>query len=239
LSSARKLIPHHQLPGLTVDRIMVPVADLLRADTQAEAADLHDQYDIVPWPARGPIKGYFHRDDQGSRSLDPDSLLSFGTPITELADLFLHRDFFFVIQANQVAGYIHYSDLNHPYVKIPLFAIIQQAERAVWGKIHPKITPKVLVQMFGEERAGRYEKLRARIREANVELDWTGVFTLPAILEIGRHLKAVKLTDGEIELIRDVRNRIAHSDRTLISKRSDVRTVVSARHLAGRIARSA
>jgi hypothetical protein len=210
---------------------MTPVAVLERADDFDDAQPLHVQYDVVPYPKMGPISGFYKRGTSNLQVINARLLLSGNTSIVDLPELLLQNHFYFVLSANTIVGYVHYSDLNRSVAKIPYFTIFQAAERAVWGQIEALISEDDLAKAL-EQDVKPFLKRREDNRCANIDLGWVGVFSLPHILKLARFYGCAQLTDDDIELLRNMRNRVSHSDWNLLNQYDDVQMLIDARMLA-------
>ena len=67
--------------------------------------------------------------------------------------------------------------------------------------------------------------------KGNVDLGWTGIFSFPYILKIARYYGLTQLPDEEIKLLKEVRNKVAHSDQNLVVQYSDVQPLAHAYEL--------
>jgi len=160
--------------------------------------------------------------------IEPAYLVSDGTSLFEMPELLKQNSFYFVLSANTIIGYVHYSDLNKSIMKIPFFALFQLTESALWEKFKDRITEDNMRIVFGEDQAKRFTAARKEATKSNVDVGWTGVFTFPSILRLARHFGLVHFTDDEIGLLRDVRNNVSHSDKNLVAQHSDVEMLVRA-----------
>ena len=143
------------------------------------------------------------------------------TSLVELPKLLSQQPYYFVISGNDIAGYVHYSDLNKPITKIPFFAMFQLVERKFWDKMTHRISEKDLVTLFQGQAKGFIQK-KEQAASQNTDLGWTGIFTFPSILRLARHYGLAHIDDREITLLKETRNKIAHSDHNLVNSQSDV-----------------
>jgi hypothetical protein len=215
----------------TVSDIMTAAAHLKRADLIDHAQKLFHEYDVVPFPRNGEIKGFFSRGSSETSELKPEHLLSDATDVLELPRLLTAQPFYFVISGNRIAGYVHYSDLNKYVVAIPFFALFRTAERLLWEKIQLRVREEDLQQVFSKEESKIFVRKRQKAVAGNVDLGWTGVFSFPAILKLARYFGAIHETDEEIEILRRVRNKIAHSDNEIVNNYQDVQVLADAREI--------
>ncbi|MFA4830045.1 MAG: hypothetical protein WC855_12670 [Thermodesulfovibrionales bacterium] len=224
---------------ISVQDIMTQEKALKRADTIENATHLFKKYDVVPYPKAGKIQGFFRRTIEELIYLRPENLISDSTSLLDLPQLLEQDSFRFVISANEIAGYVHYSDLNDPPMKIPLFVLFQEMEKSLWDRIKGRITEDIIHEVF-KDQAKKYVKKRDKARRSNVNVDtgWTGVFCLPDILRLARHFKEIELSDDKIELLQTIRNNIAHADKNLINGHADIRQLVEAIHLCEAVSKS-
>lgn len=211
----------------SVQDIMTPAQTLERADSLEDAKLLFKEYDVVPYPKTGTIEGFFRRKIDALINLSLEHLISDATNLLDMPLLLDKSPFYFVISGNKIAGYVHYSDLNRPATKIPMFVLYQTLEKGLWDKIKDDITEGIVRKVLRNNAQG-YLKKREMARKNNVDIGWTGVFSFPAILKLARHFRATDLSDDEIELLRLTRNNIAHSDRNLVNRQGDIARLASA-----------
>jgi hypothetical protein len=174
----------------TIDRIMIPAKQLKRAGSKQAASNLHGKYDVVPFPYRGPIKGYFHKKDQNAHSIDRSELIGGATSIIDAIGLFNKGEFFFVLYGNEISGYLHFSDLNHPHARIPIFGMLQLLEQEVWQKISRYIDDKVVHEALKDkwkDICGR----RQNNNNKNLDTSWPSILYLPELMSLGMHLERV------------------------------------------------
>jgi hypothetical protein len=213
---------------VSVRDVMTNSQHLRRADTLEEAQNLFYEYDVVPFPRRGKIEGFFRRDSDDRTPLEVEHLLSADTSIFHVPDLLLDRPFYFVVSMNVVVGYVHYSDLNKVITKVPFFVMFQAAERRLWDKIEGRISDRDLYEVFDEKMADNFVAKRNEAARGNVDLSWVGVFTFPSVLRLARYYGFLDLPDHEIKLLKDTRNDVAHSDKLLVTRYEDVLSLAEA-----------
>ena len=212
---------------LSAQDIMTPVQMLERADRLEDAIPLFKEYDVVPYPKTKIIEGFFRRKTDELIDLRMEFIISDGTSLLDMPRLLDKMPFYFIIAGNKVTGYVLYSDLNKPVMKIPLFVLFQILEKNLWDRIKGDITEDLVRKVY-RENAQRYLNKREKARRKNVDIGWTGVFSFPGILKLARHLQAIDMSDEHIEVLRLTRNDVAHSDHNLISRESDVSRVATA-----------
>lgn len=213
--------------AVSVRDIMVETPQLRRADTLEAARNLFHEFDVVPYPRKGPIEGFFKRESDRVSPVEIDNVISADTSILSLPGLLLRSTFYFVVSMNSITGYVHYSDLNKAITKIPSFMLFQTAERTLWEGVESRIAEKDLEKVFGEEGKA-FIKKREKAAQGNVDLGWIGIFTFPRILRLARYYGYIDLTDDEIDLLRITRNSIAHSDHLLVTRYEDIASLADA-----------
>lgn len=222
----------HQLSrAFSVQDIMTATNQLKRADTFRNAKNLFFEYDVVPSPRTGTIRGFFKRDIEQLNSIEPSHILSDATPLFELPHLFCESYFYFVISGNRIAGYVHYSDLNKTIAKIPFFALFQSVERRLWENTKHRISEDVLRKLFNSGEVDGFLRRRDKAVKGNVDLGWTGIFSFPYILKIARYYGLTQLPDEDIKLLKEIRNKVAHSDQNLVAGYNDIHPLATAYEL--------
>lgn len=213
----------------SVQDIMTPAEELKRAGSIEEARQLFSKYDydVVPYPKMGKITGFFQRGLNKPSNLKQDCLISDTTGLLDMPQLLHQSSFYFIIFANKVTGYVHYSDLNKPAMKVPLFVLIQAMEKKLWDKIAPRIDDNIVRDVFKGD-AQRFIEKRSAAKSGNVDIGWIGVFTLPNILRLANKFGETNLVGTQIKLLGSTRNKVSHADRNLIGARGDVPKLVEA-----------
>ena len=116
----------------TVRDIMVPVVGLICAGNEIEATGVskdNPDFSVIPLRQSTKLTGYFLRDSGTSREIVLDDLISDGTSLLDLVEIFEDREFSFVLTHREIAGYVHFSDLNHHLVKLAFYVILEALER--------------------------------------------------------------------------------------------------------------
>lgn len=208
---------------------------LKRAETVEEAQNLFHEFDVVPFPRRGKIEGFFKRDSDDITPLEVDHLLSADTSVLHMPDLLIQRPFYFVVSTNSVIGYVHYSDLNKVITKVPFFVVFQAAERRLWDKIEHRISERDLYKLFRDNEAKKLIDKSKEVARGNVDISWVGVFTFPFILRLARHYGLLDLPDDQIKLLKNTRNNVAHSDKLMVTGYEDVTSLAEAHKMVQEI----
>ena len=164
---------------VSVGDVMTRSRHLRRADTLEVARKRFHEYDVVPFPRRGKIEGFFERNSDDVTPLEVEHLLSADTSIHHVPELLTQQRFYFVVSTNAVVGYAHYSDLNKVITKVPFFMVFQAAERRMWDRIENRISEADLYKVFDEDMAKKLVDKSKAAAKGNVDLDWVGVFSFP------------------------------------------------------------
>jgi len=207
---------------ISAEDIMTEVGKLKRADDLKNAGNLFSQYDVVPYPKKGPITGYHYLKSRALIEIEIKNLISKGTNIIELIKILKEKQFCFVLSGTEINGYIHFSDLNKSITKIPLFVLFQAVERRLWNKLKTKINEDDLKKVFITKEADRFIKSKAFNVRRNINIGWTGIFTFPYILRLARFYGQIDLSDSEIKILKEFRNKIAHSDKNMVRSFKEV-----------------
>jgi hypothetical protein len=122
----------------TVKDIMIPSAALVCAGDESEAAKVSNgnpDFNVIPIKREGKLGGYFERDSHIAREITLNDLISDGTSLLDLVEILEERQFSFILSHRQIAGYAHFSDLNHHLVKLAFYVILEALERHVLSSI--------------------------------------------------------------------------------------------------------
>jgi hypothetical protein len=133
----------------------------------------------------------------------------------------MNSRFYFLLSADQIVGYVHLSDLNKADAKTAFFALFQAVERRIWERIGDRIRATDLHPALPDAKPKTIKDYIAKQRrdeKNNVDVGWATVFDFHEILKLARYYRLVALDDGEIKLLNEMRNRTAHSSRTLLRK---------------------
>jgi hypothetical protein len=221
--------------AFAVRDIMVRYEDLQLVDDESEARRFFEEqedYDYTASPKTGRITTYYKRDELKGQLLRQEDLLSDGTGLLDLLDLLTARDFFFVLSANRICGFVHFSDLNDELVKLPLFVLLAAAERRLWHRVREGLTEAELEGALVPERL---KQVLERFEEAKVQRadrDLEGLLFFGEILKLAKNRGLIpQISSDDRGRLNDTRNRVAHHDRLLVEKHKDVRKLAKIRDL--------
>lgn len=221
--------------------IMVTQADLKRANNLDEAIRLLDEYqdyDHIPLPVTGPIGAYVARDDRKFHPIRNSDLISDGTSLLDLPDLLCDRAFYFVLTANQIQGFVHFSDLNNSLTKLPLFVLFEAIERQL-ALCLAKVTTSsdTLARLLGDKRMREIEQKRAKASKRRANRTNLDELSFTEILALCLHYELIHLQPADSRALGDIRNRVAHSA-PLIEEHGDVRRLAKVHKVAVQVLKS-
>lgn len=227
--------------SFTVRDIMVPLEDLLLIDSESEARRFFDEYEDFDYTAsrtRDQITTYYKRGEPEGFDLAQEDLLSDGTSLLELLSLMAGREFFFILSANRVCGFVHFSDLNHELVKLPLFVLLATVESRLWSHVKEGLTEDDVKYVMDPDRFHEVVQRLKEAREQNVNRGWEGLLYFSEILELARNHDLVDVSADERRRLNEARNRVAHHNRLLVEKHEDVRELARIRNLCRELMRA-
>jgi hypothetical protein len=221
--------------AFAVRDIMVRYEDLQLVDDESEAIRFFEEqedYDYTASPKTGRITTYYKRDEIKGQLLRQEDLLSDGTGLLDLLDLLTARDFFFVLSANRICGFVHFSDLNDEVVKLPLFVLLAAAERRLWHRVREGLTEAELEGALVPERLKQVLERFEDAKEQRADRDLEGLLYFGEILKLAKNRGLIpQISSDDRGLLNDTRNRVAHHDRLLVEKHKDVRKLAKIRDL--------
>jgi hypothetical protein len=216
---------------------MTPEAALVRADSQKEAEAFFDEFDVVPYPGNGPIAGFFRRGDGGLTRLNSEIVISDSTAILELPQLFLRQPSLLVLRGQRIVGLVHFSDLNNPIVKLPLYVMFEAVESELIPALNRRASEADLKAVLGSQRLRKIRKSLLVLRSHRAEYGLAQGLYFSELLALAAQVGVVVMTKEELSLLTDVRNRIAHADTPLVRDLEDARSLLKAKEAFGDLER--
>jgi hypothetical protein len=126
---------------------------------------------------------------------------------------------------NEIGGYVHFSDLNNPLVKLAFYVIFEAFERHLLTAIHP-VTQQEIQKTLGLERLNRIRNDMQKAQADCANLSLENFLYLPEILRIAVAKGKLSLYDNQIQSVRMFRNRVSHAGWLLVQKHGDVKTLI-------------
>lgn len=210
----------------TARDIMMPRKKLVCASGKASAQILlgeYPDYDVIPIEKGGVITGYLERGDSNLKYIGLDDLVSDATSVLDLVDILKDQKHCFVLAANTIVGYIHFSDLNSHLVKLPYFIIFEAIERYLVDVMGSLVTEDILEGVLDPKRTEQIKERMRRQRENRAELGWVNLLSFDEILRCGKFLEKIEIKQTQINEISKTRNSVCHADRALVEKYEDVK----------------
>lgn len=208
-----------------VEDIMTPRSLFVCVDEQEShmAAEVADEknFDVVPLLSRGEIRTYWSRASDRLLPITKRHRVSHDTAIEEVVPRLNDQLVQFVHYRSQIVGLVDVSDLNKPLARLVWMRPILECEQTLLNRIQGgNFTEVEVIEALGHAAANARRRQRHAARE-NLDLPLLSFAHLSDILKTAAILKVIRLTDGEIKRLNNLRNRLAHGCRELIEKRSD------------------
>jgi hypothetical protein len=201
----------HLMTTFTVKDVMTPDVRLVCA-THSEIAPAisaaNPDFSVIPITRDGVLFAYFERDTRRSDAIAVSDLISDGTKLLDLVEIFEAREFSFVLTNRRINGYVHYSDLNHQIMKWTFYVMLEAVERSALDSLRPTDESNYLEAKLGLERFNQilqtYKRAGDNGRSLLTYLNIADILRL-AVLE-----GTFQLDEKTILLMKDVRNWAAH-----------------------------
>src|ERR1035437_4914738 len=155
--------------AFTVRDIMVSTRELVCATVESDAALVSKSYSdfsFIPIKSGNGFSAYYSRDSGEVNTIGVPDLISDGTGVLDLVDVLEHREFAFVLGPRQIDGYVHFSDLNHPLVKLTFYVLLEGVERFALESGKTWLTDNFLSETLGEPRFGQIQQSYKRSGDA-------------------------------------------------------------------------
>ena len=222
--------------AFTVSAVMTPREMLIGADTVEEGRQ-HSRrhgYDVIPHPSTGPITGFYYR-GADITTLTPSDLVGDGTSLLDLLTLLAQREFFFVLRGNEISGYVHFSDLNKPLMRTPLYLLLEATERHLLTVLRQSLTVRDAEKALGPKRVKELQGYLKKATKKRADTSLWDVLGLRDILTIAiahglAHVSNTEqLADVEVEAMVEFRNGIAHGGLLLVEGHDSVASLTRLR----------
>jgi hypothetical protein len=206
---------------LTVRDLMIPAERLTCSEREKDAPTVsaeNPDFNVIPIrKQRGKqITGYYERDSGFTKPIMADDLISDGTSILDLLRTFEKRSFCFVLTNDQIAGYVHFSDLNHPFVKLALYTIIEAMESSALAMIGSLLDDENLRRLLAKKRFKKIQQRLDGARREDANRSWSDFLNIEDTLRIAVKENKINLNEQEIKAIIRMRNRVSHQGTPLV-----------------------
>ena len=208
--------------------IMVPEAGLTWAGDETEAACVskdNPDFSVIPLRQNAKLTGYFLRDSRRSSEINLNDLVSDGTSLLDLVEIFEDREFSFVLTHRKIAGYVHYSDLNHHLVKLTFYVILEALERQALSSMPRNGGREYLSKNLDPVRFAQIDRRYKRDGDAARSL--FNYLNISDILRLVVKAGTIQMNDDAIKAIKDIRDGAAHASENIVADRESVRRLAT------------
>lgn len=217
-----------RLAGAFVVRdVMVAQDNLVSAPDLATAEDLLNRfpdYDVVPIRDGGHLTAYLQRGASKVHRITLNDLVSDSTSLLDLVDVLESRSFVFVLTRQKVSGFVHFSDLNKPLLKLPYFVLLEALERDVGNRVARHVDNDLIERLFGHARYEQVRKKMETMQQHRSNLDLVNLLYFQEVLLCGLNLQFVTLDQPQIQMLAKVRTRVCHASADpLVKSQLDVK----------------
>ncbi len=201
----------HLTTTFTVRDVMTPEVRLVCAPDPERAPDVsaaNPDFNVIPIKKDGVLSAYFERDSRCCGAIEVGDLISDGTKLLDLVDIFQGRQFSFVLTNRRVDGYVHYSDLNHQMMKWTFYVMLEAVERLALDSLRLGKERAYLEAKLGSERFKQVVQAYKRAGDNGRSL--LTYLNIADILRLAVSEGAFQLDEASILLMKEVRNWASH-----------------------------
>jgi hypothetical protein len=222
--------------AFTARDIMIPRRELVCAESESEAevvSQTNPDFSIIPIRRKGKVGGYFERDTHSVKEIALSDLISDGTSLLNLVDIFKDRQFCFILSHRQIAGYVHFSDLNHHLVKLTFYVILEALERKLLNSIQREDDTDYLHRNLDPRRFEQIAKQYKRHGDAARNL--FNYLNISDILQLAVKANKVRMDSETIRAAKRFRDGAAHPSLNLVANYHEVKKLVTVKRECLRI----
>ena len=217
---------------------------------QAKAIHSEKNFNRIPIRTDGKILSYYDSNSNSEKKIESNDLISESAGIFKTFSYLSKRNFYFVLNGNDITDIVHYSDLNNPLALLGIYAQIAYCEKAIrdfarsinGNNNTESNTEKFLNDINNQIKGNKIEIRRAKGQFKNkkkyeTETDLFDELHFDDELILYRELlnsrldhnkearfkNSINLEDSAIESYTYLRNDIMHSKPKIIKKSSDVK----------------
>jgi hypothetical protein len=210
--------------SFTTRDIMIPHRELMCAGSESQAemvSKANPDFSIIPIRRKGKLHGYFERDTHITREIALSDLLSDGTSLLDLVEIFEERQFCFILSHRQIAGYVHFSDLNHHLVKFTFYVILEALERKLLNAIQREDDKEYLSRNLDPDR---FEQIvRQYKRHGDAARNLFSYLNISDILQLAAKTHKLQIESDTIKAAKRFRNGAAHPSLNLVANYHEVK----------------
>lgn len=220
----------------TAKDIMIPETGLTCADNEVYAAGLsqdNPDFNVIPIRENTKLVGYFVRDSRTAKQILLNDLISDGTSLLDLVEILEDREFSFVLSHREIAGYVHFSDLNHHLVKLAFYVIFEALERQALISIPRTNDREYLRNNLDPSRFAQIENKYKRDGDAARSL--FNYLNIADILRLATKAGTIQLDDEVISTVKDVRDKASHAIENIVVDHPSVKRLATVKRECLRI----
>jgi hypothetical protein len=193
-----------------------------RSENEAEMmSKANPDFSIIPTRRKGKLERYFERDTHITREITLSDLLSDGTSLLDLVEIFEEREFCFILSHRQIAGYVHFSDLNHHLVKLTFYVILDALERKLLNAIRREDDKEYLSRNLDPDR---FEQIvRQYKRHGDAARNLFSYLNISDILQLAVKTRKLQMESDTIRSAKRFRNGAAHPSLNLVANYLEVK----------------
>jgi hypothetical protein len=219
---------------------MIPVDQLSCArdlDSARHQLEKHPEFDIIPIRHGERIVAFLQRGSDEIKPLQLSDVISEGTSILDLVDCLGDKRHFFIIARRTVVGFVHFSDLNDPVVKLPFFVLLEAVERHVADSVRALVNDDNIASLLDDpKRRTQVSQKMAKMREQQADRDWVTLLYFKEILVAASRLHKLDLPGKDIDLLSKVRTLVCHAaTEPLVEKHDQVKRLTRARRICAKL----
>jgi hypothetical protein len=170
---------------------------------------------VIPIRQNGKLTGYFERDSHTTSEIALNNLTSDGTSLLDLVETFEDREFSFVLSDRQIAGYVHYSDLNHHLLKLSFYVILEALERQVLSSLRRNDDREYLSRNLDPSRFAQIAQQYKRDGDAARSL--FNYLNISDILRLAVKAGTIQVDDDVIKAMKKTRDEAAHASENIVA----------------------
>ena len=169
--------------AFTVRDLMTSHTALVGADSAQAARSQHERhgYDVIAYPSAGPTTGYYYRGGALTH-ITPADLVSCDTSLLDLLPLLAEREFFFALHGTQISGYVHFSDLNKPLMRMPFYLLLEATERHLLSTLRQTLTQDQAKGALPPSRVKKLQEFLDTAARQRADTNFWDVLGLPDVL---------------------------------------------------------
>ena len=220
----------------TAKDIMIPEKGLTCANNEVDAAGLSQDnldFNVIPIRQNTRLAGYFLRDSRTTKQIVLNDLISDGTSLLDIVEILEDREFSFVLSHREIAGYVHFSDLNHHLVKLALYVIFEALERQALISI-PRTNDREYLR--NNLDPGRFAQIENKYkRDGDAARSLFNYLNIADILRLANKAGTIQLDDEVISTVKDVRDKASHAIENIVVDHPSVKRLATVKRECLRI----